>query len=88
MEESRDNRPVREMTLPEEIRALNEYGVPESVIERIYRKVQECEEAEIRMIEYRDSLIHELQEKTRNRDAVIDALGAYLAIKNAGYREV
>jgi hypothetical protein len=88
MEESRDNRPVREMTLPEEILALEQYNVPKRVVERIYKKVQECGEAETRMIRHRDSLIQELQEKTRNRDAVIDALGAYLAIKNAGYREV
>lgn len=77
--------PVREMTLPEEIRALSEHNVPDHVIERILRKVEECGEWERRRIESRDTAIQELQESNRNKDAVIDALGGYLAIKNSGH---
>lgn len=78
----------REMTLPEEIRALKEYNVPESVIERILRKVDECAKWEKERIESRDTLIQELQESNRNNKAILDALGAYLVIKNARCREV
>ena len=80
--------PVRDMTVPEEIQALKEYNVPESVIERIYRKVMECEEMESFRMKTRDDVIQELQQKNRNKDAVIDALGAYMAIQNARIREV
>lgn len=82
----KDNRPVREMTLPEEIRELEKYDVPDHVIERICRKVAECGEMEMSRIKSRDTLIQELQESNRNKDAVIDALGGYLAIKNSGYK--
>lgn len=81
----RNDVPVREMTLPEEIQALKEYNVPERVIERIYKKVMECGEMESLRMKNRDEVIQELQQKNRNKDAVIDALGGYLAIKNSGY---
>jgi hypothetical protein len=80
--------PVREMTLPEEIQALKEYNVPERVIERIYKKVMECEEAEQLRLKHRDSMIHDLQDSNRNHKAVINALGAYLVLQEAIVREV
>ena len=82
----RNDRPAREKTLPEEIKALKEYNVPDSVIDRIYRKLEECGELENRRIEARDFTIQELHNKNRNKDAIIDALGAYLAIKNDGHK--
>ena len=82
------NTPVKEMTLPEEIRALSEYGVPESVIGRILKKVNDCAEWERECIESRNTVIQELQKTDRNYRAVINALGAYLAIKEDGFRGV
>lgn len=84
----RNDAPVREMTLPEEIRDLAKYDVPDSVIERIIRKVEECGEWERQRIESRDNVIQDLQESDRNNKAVINALGAYLAIREARVREV
>ena len=80
--------PVREMTLPEEILALKEYNVPDSVVDRIYKKVMECGEWERKRIESREAVIQDLQESDRNHKAVINALGAYLAIQEARVREV
>lgn len=82
----RNDIPVREMTLPEEIQVLKEYNVPDHVIDRIYKKVMEAGEQESFRMKTRDEAIQELQQKNRNKDAVIDALGGYLAIKNSGYR--
>ena len=84
----RNDVPVREMTLPEEIKALSEYNVPPSVIGRILRKVNGCGEQEQLRLKYRDSIIQDLQESDRNHKAVINALGAYLAIKEARVREL
>lgn len=86
--ECRNDIPVREMTLPEEIHALKEYNVPDHVIDRIYKKVVECGEWERKRIESREAVIQDLQESDRNHKAVINALGAYLAIQGARVREV
>ena len=83
-----ENRPVRDMSVPEEIRALKEYNVPDSVIERILRKIEEGEEQEQLRLKYRDRIIQDLQESDKNNRAVINALGAYLAIQEARVREV
>lgn len=80
--------PCREATLLEEIRDLSKYDVPENVIERISKKVNECGEWEKRRIEDRDRAIHDLQESNRNKDAIIDAVGGYLAIQSMRCREV
>ena len=72
---------VREMTLTEEILALKKYNVPDNVIERIFRKVDEMEEWENNRAKNRIKVVKELQDRNRHKDYVIDALGEYLEIK-------
>ena len=75
--------PCREMTLPEEIKALKEYNVPEHVIDRILRQVNEKAEWERLREKNYERVIQDLKEKNRNKDAVINALGGYLARKSS-----
>lgn len=75
----------RKITLRDELLALKEYDVPDYIIERIHKKVEERVDSERFKLDNRDEIIQELQQKIKSKDAVIDALGTYLAVKNAGY---
>lgn len=82
------DRPVREMTLPEEIRELAKYDVPDTVIDRLLRKVEDCGKAEMERSMRNDRIIRELQDHNHNKDAIINALGRYLVIENSRCREL
>ncbi len=77
-----EDMPVREMTIHEEITALKEYDVPELVIKRIIMKLTEQDERDRRIYADQDKTIARLYDMRRNDIAVIDALGAYLAIQD------
>ena len=79
---------TQELTLKEEILTLTKYKVPQVVIDCMLEKLKECGEAEKRRIKYRDTYIGILQEENNRKNAVINALGAYLIIQEEMNREV
>lgn len=72
---------TREMTLREEIENLKKANVPEPVIERMLKKLDEIEAWHAERMERRCRDMDTLTEQARNREFAIDALGYYIASK-------
>lgn len=72
---------TREMTLAEEIEALEKYSVPPSVRARLRKKLAEIESWNAERAERKERELQFAVNRNQNLGAVVDALGEYLHIK-------